>query len=70
MKQLILLVFVAFCGINVTHGLPRYNHQYSDTFRPCQDVDALQTLWPDFDDNTIFHQCVTIGFWGLFYQNF
>lgn len=56
----VLMVFVAGC-----YGFPsHFNYNTFDVFVPCRNADALQTLWPDFNNNRIFHQCISIGHWG------
>lgn len=46
------------------NGIHRYNRHQFAGFQLCGTVDSLQTLWPDFDNNRIFHQCTAINRWG------
>lgn len=57
----ILMVFVAGC-----YGFPRhFNFNAYADFVPCRDANAIQTLWPDFNNNRVFRQCITVGVYGV-----
>jgi Chitin binding Peritrophin-A domain len=58
----VLPSFFVLIIIGNIYGLPRQNHYAG--FQLCSDANSLQTLWPDFDNNRIFHQCIGIGHWG------
>jgi Chitin binding Peritrophin-A domain len=60
----LLSPFSMALAIVCVNGLPSYYNSNSFTFTPCADQASLKTLWPDFEDNTIFYQCIAIGVWG------
>lgn len=64
--KFLLPILVAFI-INGCNGLPKdiaQNYWRFQDFQPCRTAYDIQTLWPDFNNNRIFHQCTTVGRWG------
>lgn len=47
--------------ISCTNSYPY--RQFAD-FELCGSSLDLQTLWPDWNDNTLFYQCMGINIWG------
>jgi Chitin binding Peritrophin-A domain len=59
--KFLLPLFVVFV-IGFVNGFPHRNYA---TFRPCQNENSLQTLWPDFENNRRFFQCMAVNVFGI-----
>lgn len=52
-------------AVSCAYGIPEhYMYGIRADFVPCSTVDSLQTLWPDWNNVTIFHQCRALNLIG------
>lgn len=60
-----LMPIILALAVSCVYGLPEnYYYGIRADFVPCSTVASLQTLWPDWNNNTIFHQCIGLNFIG------
>lgn len=61
----LLMPLILTLAVSCAYGIPmEYMYGIRADFVPCSTVDSLQTLWPDWNNRTIFHQCRALNLIG------